>query len=551
MKLAICLTLSLYSVALACSASDTITDGGVPIVDASADAQPRIADATVRDAAVGDSGTPPDTVDRCPGFDDRLDEDHDGVPDGCDRCPGGDDQADIDGDGVPDHCDASRPHVLIIVSDDQGLGDVSINGAEFPTPALDRLAMEGAVFSRFYTQPVCTPTRVGLLTGYYPIDFGLMRTILWQWAEAGLPTDAQTLPEHLAAFGYRHRGIFGKWHLGQYRYSEHHPLNHGFTDFEGLYTGAASYFTQRVFGQRDWHVNFDESDRSGYTTNMIADAAIEFLDRTIPQLGPGEAFFAYVPFTAPHTPLQAEPDVLKRFEHIEDPNRRKYAAMVASLDHNVGRLLDALDERGIIDDTIVWFFSDNGGSVRNGADNAGLRDQKGTVYEGAIRTYSAIRYPPAIKAGTVVEEPVAYIDVVPTVLQGVGESASFAGDGLSTWDRLLGRQSAMLHRRLWFTVQQVGNRYENRHAVIDWPMKLVRIEDLKQDPPTVQHELFNLEDDPSESAPIDDPALTARLSQSIDRFLERLPPGGSLVGGSGSYPAPADWSAPTDWRMRP
>jgi arylsulfatase A-like enzyme len=437
--------------------------------------------------------------------------------------------------GTPDAGAPSRPNIVLIVSDDQGWNDVSLHGSEIPTPNLDRIANEGAELRRFYVQPVCTPTRVGLMTGRYPIQFGLMRGVIRPWNEVGLPLAATTVAEMLGAEGTAVRGAIGKWHLGHARESLHHPLAHGFTSFYGAYLGSVDYFSQERFGERDWHRGTSESGDTGYVTDLIGDEAVAFVGRHA-----HERFFLYVPFTAPHIPLQAPPALISEFAHISSPSRRTYAAMMTSLDRNVGRIIDELSAQGILDQTLIWFLSDNGGD--SVGDNSPLRGGKHTVYDGGIRAFSAVRYPPAIPTGTVVREPIAYIDVLPTLAHLAGVSPPVGVDGVDMWDHVTGRSTMRVGRTLVFYNQYRDQ--EERTAALRWPHKLVRIRDLSTS--AVSRRLYDLSTDPGERAPLTDPVVEMELNRAIDDLLARSP--GSRI--DPSERPPPGFTAPTDWRMR-
>ena len=264
----------------------------------------------------------------------------------------------------PGETDADLPNVVIVVADDLGRRDVSFHGGELPTPNIDRIAREGVALERFYSAPVCSPTRAGLLTGRYPIRYGLMRSVIPPWRDYGLDTDEVLLPELLAEAGYAERGIFGKWHLG-HTSVRYHPLRRGFTEFVGHYNGGIDYFVHEREGERDWQHGYTSVDEHGYSTDLLTDYAVEFIARH----ADGEApFLLYVPYNAVHSPWQAREDILPRYadlpgidlppghqESNEDilgyvgdaegrrEKRRITAAMGESLDTGVGRILDALD----------------------------------------------------------------------------------------------------------------------------------------------------------------------------------------------------------------
>ncbi len=445
---------------------------------------------------------------------------------------------------------AERPNIVVLVADDLGWGDVGYHGANIRTPNLDRLADQGVRLERFYACSICTPTRAGLLTGRYPIRFGLMRAVIPPWRNAGLPADEATLPERLADAGYEHRGCFGKWHLG-HRKMKYHPLRQGFTRFEGHYNGAIDYFTHKREGEVDWHVGYEPSDRSGYTTDLIADAAVRFIRD---HAGGESPFFCYVPFNAPHAPLQAPEDAIAAYEELKwngkpaPERRRTYAAMVTLMDRGVGRILEALDETGVREQTLVWFFSDNGGTGRFG-DNGPLRGTKQDVFEGGVRTPSVVRWPGGLPSGRIVESPIAYIDLLPTLLRvaGVEDPGGKPLDGLDVLDVLRG-EGDTFGRELYHYWGQRGPDRE-RIALMDWPWKLVVLGPSVADPSAKKDRrklLFRLDRDRGEEE-----SLTKKHPDRVDRMYERLaefrrlqpddglPPYG--VGRNRDYKVPEHW----------
>ena len=342
----------------------------------------------------------------------------------------------------------TAPNVVVIVADDLGYGDVDwrvfrtgANGAGFqtPTPNLARLAREGVRFDRFYTSPVCTPTRMELLTGRYPIRWGMQRSIISPSDDKGLPRDEQILPERLGSAGYETVAI-GKWHLGhQDRWAR--PLDAGFDRFWGNLTGSEDYYTKRRV-QVDWHVDWLDYGVNSipapqrYHTRLVGDLAVQYVAGVSSQ----QPFFMYIPLLGAHGPNQSastgwfqapsttvssagepQPDglVLKYMRLGYPLDEAVHLAQVQVVDETVGRVLDELEAKGILDNTIVWFFSDNGGDRAFGADNGQLRGGKGQVKEGGIRVPAVLRYPTGLSGrqpGEVIEEVVSVVDVYPTLL---------------------------------------------------------------------------------------------------------------------------------------
>lgn len=338
---------------------------------------------------------------------------------------------------------------------------MSFHGGRIATPNIDRIAAEGAELARYYVAPVCSPTRAGLLTGRYPIRYGAMRAVIPPWRKGSLDPTERTFADVLAEVGYKHRAAFGKWHLG-HSDKKYHPLRLGFTEFHGHYNGAIDYLTHEREGEVDWHSGLEPSDDQGYATDRIADAAVRFIRTHAGDPGP---FLCYVAFNAPHSPFQAKEEDLPRYAQLpptcgfyqsfagvdmeagskpRERNRRVLGAMVHSLDEGVGRILHALDQTGITENTFVLFSSDNGG-VRGIGENVPLRGCKATVFEGAIRVAAAARLPARIPRGHTVDIPLAKIDVLPTLMRmaGVEHHAGQPLDGVNELDVLTGERQAL------------------------------------------------------------------------------------------------------------
>jgi arylsulfatase A-like enzyme len=308
---------------------------------------------------------------------------------------------------------AAGANIVLIVSDDQGYADISCypHPDEVSTPNLDRLAAGGARLTSGYAScPVCAPTRAGLLTGRYQQRFGFYTAAD---SRAGLPRSETTLPELLRGAGYA-TGVFGKWHLGygpRYR-----PLERGFDRFYGfLGHGGHDYFDLSITDEiKSIYRDREPIDDSGYLTRNITRAAVAFIaaNRDRP-------FFAYVPYNAVHNPIQAPTDYIRRYSN-PDLKRNTYLAMLAIMDEGVGEILDTLDRLRLEKNTLVMFFSDNGGARGTTARNGALRDYKHSVYEGGIRVPFLLRWPARIPPGTVSHDPVISIDAFATALAASG-----------------------------------------------------------------------------------------------------------------------------------
>ena len=345
-----------------------------------------------------------------------------------------------------------RPNIIIIYADDLGYGDLSSYGGDIPTPNIDRIGQTGIRFTDFYVSaPVCTPSRYSLLTGSYPqrsrhdLDKVIMPGDKNHFAE-----DEVTLAELLKAQGYQ-TAITGKWHLGSAQ-PAYLPMHQGFDLFSGHKAGCIDYF-HHVYGGigNFWFVNGESAEEEGYSTDLITDHAINFVESA---KGESNPFFLYIPYNAPHfgktdpdnvpevtaslfegeynnykimNSLQAPEEYAERFAHVEDPYRRLYSAMVASLDDNVGRLWEKLEKENLLENTIIWFVSDNGGyseTYYGHASNGPLRGEKATLWEGGIRVPAMVCWRGSIEPNQVVDQPVCNIDIVPTTAAISGFSNS-------------------------------------------------------------------------------------------------------------------------------
>ena len=443
-----------------------------------------------------------------------------------------------------------RPNVIYFLADDLGWTDVGWHGGDIATPHLDSLAAGGARLEQFYVLPVCSPTRAAFLTGRYPIRHGLQIGVVRPWAQYGLPLGETTLAQALGAAGYA-TAIAGKWHLGHFQ-PEYLPTRRGFQSQYGHYNGALDYYTHQREGGHDWHRNDQESRDAGYTTALVGDEAV----RVVEAADPARPFFLYVPFNAPHTPLQAPEEYLRRYAHVADPKRRTHAAMVTCLDDQVGRVVAALARRGLTERTLIAFSSDNGGPITLGATNGPLRAQKGTVYEGGVRVPAFATWPGVIAAGTVVQAPLHIVDWYPTLLRlaGVTTAPALPLDGRDAWPTIT-KGAPSPHEAILL------NAYPRGGAVRMGDWKLVRngaigANDLPDSPgktgkkkggkapgPAADTlELFNLAADPGERENLAarHPEIVRRLADRLEAFArEALPPKAEA--------APTGFRAPRVW----
>ncbi|MCK5173258.1 MAG: sulfatase-like hydrolase/transferase [Planctomycetes bacterium] len=357
----------------------------------------------------------------------------------------------------------SKPNIVIVIADDLGWFDVSYHGGPIPTPRIDRFAKEGVELDHFYVCHVCSPTRAGLLTGRYPLRFGLQDAPIMYSQTRGLPPTEFTLPKMLAEAGYRHRQAVGKWHLGTSS-NRFHPMNHGFTGFYGHYCGMFDCFDHSRGGQPDWHRDHKSIREEGYSTTLMTDEAVRFVTDHAKDDAP---FLLYLAYNAVHTPIQApkediaaaEAPYLKAVAKYGEKQKKQkkgekdkpywgqglersqdFFAMTMAMDRAFGRVLDSLEKNGIRDNTIVWFTSDNGGT----SNNYPLRGRKGDKWDGGVRVPAAVRWPNGFSGGRKLTEMLAYIDIWPTLKRIAGYKGPVPKqiDGIDVLDILASRKAS-------------------------------------------------------------------------------------------------------------
>lgn len=446
----------------------------------------------------------------------------------------------------------SRPNIVFFLIDDLGWSDVSYHGGNIKTPNIDKLAAAGVKLEAFYVQPVCSPTRAALMTGRYPMRHGLQVGVVRPWAQYGLPLDERTLPQALQETGYT-TAIVGKWHLGHFQ-PEYLPTRRGFTHQYGHYNGALDYFTHERDGGFDWHKDDKVNRDEGYTTVLLGNEAV----RLVEQQGASNPLFLYIPFNAPHTPLQARAEDLKLYEHIENPTRRKYAAMVHCVDEQIGRVVAAVEKRGLTGKTLFIFSSDNGGPTGSGATNGQLRAAKGTVYEGGTRVSAFATWQGIIKPGTSTTEPLHIVDWYPTLLKLAGAKLKQKHplDGRDLWATITsGAPSPHDAILLNTTPGSGGIRMGNWKLILagnvgandeaDGPLQSQsKKAGKKKNAPAVPApvELFNLADDPYEKT-----NLAARQPEKLNELRTRLEAFAKEAVPPKSAPKASDFKSPEIW----
>ncbi|MBC8352126.1 MAG: arylsulfatase [Planctomycetes bacterium] len=432
---------------------------------------------------------------------------------------------------------ADRPNFVVILADDLGWGDVGYHGSAIATPNIDRLAQRGTQLDQFYVQPVCSPTRASLLTGRYPIRCGMQCGVVRPWAQHGLPLDEQTLPDALRGAGYV-TAMCGKWHLGHLS-QEYLPTHRGFSHQYGHYNGALDYFTHIRDGGHDWHRNDKALYEEGYTTDLIGHEAAQVLashDKRKP-------LFLYVPFNAPHTPLQAPDETIAKYAGMKNKQRRTYAAMVDQMDQAVGLIVSALERHHYsAEPTLIFFCSDNGG-IRKLGSNRELRAGKGTLYEGGVRVPAIAVWDEVLSANSHVNEALHIVDVYPTLLGLAGAKPKQLKrlDGHDAWATIADKQPSphdfILHN---------ATPFHGAIRVGDW--KLIHNGHVSANAtaasPDETWELFNIRKDISEATDLKDqePATLKRLQKQLAKLSREAVPANIPPN-----KAPANFLVPKVW----
>ncbi|MCZ6597704.1 MAG: arylsulfatase [Planctomycetota bacterium] len=417
----------------------------------------------------------------------------------------------------------ARPNVVLIMTDDQGLGDFAHAGhPALETPNLDRLARESPSVRRFYVSPVCSPTRASLMTGRWNYRTRVVDTWI---GRSMMEPDEVTIAELLRPAGYA-TGIFGKWHLGDCYPLR--PIDQGFDQAlvhrgGGIAQPSEPPANERRYTDPILFRNGEEVATEGYCTDVYFDAALDFIDASLAE---GRPFFAYVATNAPHGPYHDVPEELyaKYLAKGVADREARICAMIENIDANVGRMLAHLDARGLTENTLVVFLNDNGPA--GGRYVAGLRGSKAGVHEGGIRSPLFVRWPGHLDPATVIEPIAAHVDVLPTILEAVGvpAPADLHLDGRSLLPLLAGAEPPWPERRI-FLQSHRGDvpAFEHHFAVIGQRWKLVRASGFGRHEPEADHpfELYDLIEDPGESNDLaaELPHVVAELREAYARWF--------------------------------
>lgn len=432
---------------------------------------------------------------------------------------------------------AQAPNIVLIVADDLGWKDVGYNGSEIQTPNIDALAENGVKLTEFYVHATCSPTRAALMTGQSPMRHGIYHA-LGKNTQGSLPLSVKLLPEYLGEAGYQ-SVMVGKWHLG-HATSAMLPMARGFEEVYGHFTGGVGYWDHVHGGGLDWHRNGKALREEGYATHLQADEAV----RLIRQRDKHRPLFLYTAFSAPHLPNEAPAESIKKYSRIDNENRRIHAAMVDELDRAIGRIIAALDEEQMLDNTLIWFFSDNGGlnpaamsggmrrfvaqlvsvfgrplptdfleflrhnTEDGGSNNGPYRRGKGAIYQGGVLVPAVVYWQGSLQAASV-SARVTVQDVLPTLAEvaGVELLPSQIVDGAARWAAISGENKQA-------DTDFVAVSRDDK-AVFQGDWKLVISGDVC--------ELYNLAEDPYEKVDLaaELPLMVEQLQSVINSIPQR------------------------------
>jgi arylsulfatase A-like enzyme len=439
---------------------------------------------------------------------------------------------------------AQRPHVVVLLADDLGWQDLGYLGKEVRTPRIDALAARGVRLNQYYVTPWSTQTRAALLTGRYPMRYGLQTQSILPASGYGLPLDEKLLSQSLKEAGYR-TAFVGKWQLGHAR-PELRPTRRGFDHHYGPLMGQVDPFRRSNALGPDWWRNDKPVKEEGYVTTLLGREAATVVSRH----DPSAPLFLVVSFTAPAAPMAAPKDYLDRNAAIRDETRRTYAAMVSAVDDAVGAVVDALDRKGMLADTLLLFHTDNGGAVprkhpsgdgdveRGAADNGPYREGMGGPYEGGSRVPAVLHWPAKLEPG-IASGLMHVTDIYPTVLAaaGVKPDQRKALDGVDQWKMI--RDNALSPRK---DVLIALDDLQGVLRVGDW--KLVVSAGL---PGRV--ELYDVNRDPGEEDNAADrfPERVAELSKRLNDYAWEMVPSLFLAELAGARRTPV----PMVWGMNP
>ena len=457
-----------------------------------------------------------------------------------------------------------RPNVIIFLVDDLGWADISLRGAPIETPAIDSLFTEGVSMDRFYATPICSPTRAALMTGRDPLRLGISYSVVMPWMNNGVHPDEHFMPESFKAAGYQ-TAMVGKWHLGHSQ-EIFHPNSRGFDDFYGHMHTEVGYFPPFAnLGGVDFQRNGETITDEGYETFLLANEAT----RWIKDRDTSKPFFLYMPFIAPHSPLEAPDNLVAKYSGLEDTRaltrsesidrtrrlngfsssaRPMYAAVVDALDQAIDQVLNVLKSEGIDEETIILFSSDNGGAAYagGGADNFPLRGGKGDTYEGGIRVIAAMRWKGQLDPSSSFSSIMTVMDVFPTLASAANVPMLNSKEiwGRDMWPAIKESKKISLSKEVFFA-SETPNYGEFHTTVFNDKWKLVQVISSSLMDISVKNQLFNINDDPNEYKDLSSkyPKLVELMADKIRKWRALHP----ISGIRAQLVPPPGWRAPKDW----
>lgn len=420
----------------------------------------------------------------------------------------------------------SRPNIIVVMCDDLGYNDVGFNGStDIITPEIDKLANNGTVLTSGYVaHPFCGPSRAGFITGRYPHAIGTPYNLHDDGTptEDGVPSNELFMSNALQQAGY-YTGLVGKWHLGFA--PQFHPNKRGFSDFYGFLGGGHKYFPEQYKVQYTNQVkegrtvineylkplehNGKEVNETEYMTDALSREAVRMINTASAKKQP---LFLFVSYNAPHVPLEAKEEDLKKFSHIKDSDRRTYAAMVYAVDRGVGEMVKALKSTKEYDNTLIVFLSDNGGNLDHGANNNPLKGTKGDTWEGGYRVPMFFHWPGKVIAGQKYDYPVSALDLYPTFVNIAGAKlpADKKLDGKNVLEDVIAGRNARPDDMIY------SIRYRTGHSDVGARMGNWKITRVANEP----WQLFNIKNDIGERKDLggQHPELLQKMVSNVEKW---------------------------------
>ncbi|XP_063418921.1 arylsulfatase B-like isoform X2 [Mytilus trossulus] len=419
------------------------------------------------------------------------------------------------------------PHIVLVLSDDQGWNDIGWHNPDVLTPNLIRLGKQGVILENSYVQPVCTPSRAAILTGKYPFRTGLQWLVVENHQPKFLPTNITILPELLKERGYTTH-IVGKWHLGHCS-EDVIPTKRGFDSFLGILKGGGDYYSMSFGGNYDFWKNEDIyfPPEGSYSTDLFTDRAVEIIENNDGKTSP---LFLQISYTTPHFPLQVPKTFKDMYPNVTDANRQTYLGMVSSLDYGIGKVVNALERNDYMDNTVFIFLADNGGDLDFGSSNLPLRGDKGDLWEGGTKSVGLVYSPKYLgQSGCIHYGMIHAVDWFSTILDiAKYQQESDHLDSVSQWEHLKecsgSARSEFVYNIDDDIAMSAALRVDNYKIIVGDPrvynFNASTFVSSPIDPSNTEVRLFNLYDDPSETRNIasENPIKVKTMLRKLDEY---------------------------------